>query len=143
MRRVRIVLLFACALLSPTAFTQGNSLPRIRVRLATAPAYPPLAVTTNTAGDVIVAITVNKHGDVTKAEIVTGHPLLRHAAIEAAKRWKFSVAAEERQVQLTFSFRIVPRETPEGAMTAMFMPPYHVEVKRKLPAPTVNYEHGH
>lgn len=48
--------------------------------LAVAPVCPPVAITTNTSGDVEVAVTLDKDGNVTKAELVTGHPLLRRAA---------------------------------------------------------------
>ncbi|HEV2799992.1 MAG TPA: energy transducer TonB [Pyrinomonadaceae bacterium] len=54
------------------------------------PPYPAQAVAARASGVVTVQITVSEDGTVEKAEAVGGHPLLREAAVEAARRARFS-----------------------------------------------------
>lgn len=54
------------------------------------PDYPSIAKAARASGVVSVLITVDEKGDVTSAEAVAGHPLLRKAGEEAARRAKFS-----------------------------------------------------
>ena len=54
------------------------------------PVYPAAARAVNARGSVNVKIAVNRNGDVISAEAVSGHPLLRSAAVEAARKAKFA-----------------------------------------------------
>ena len=110
--------------------------PATDVKSAVAPDYPPIAITANVSGDVAVRATIGANGEVLETEFVSGHTLLHKSALDAARRWKFGVAATETKVQLTFSFRMMPRDTPPEAMTSVFEPPYHIEVRGKLPEST-------
>lgn len=136
-----LILVLSIYLLIPSLGTaQSGSSLSVATLSAVAPVYPPIALTANTSGDVRIAVTINKTGSVTNADFITGSPLLHRAAVEAAKRWKFEKLNEGAKVQLTFSFRMVPKDTSAEDMTAVFMPPYHLEIKGKLPEPTVNYD---
>ena len=53
------------------------------------PPYPPIAKAARAESTVIVEILVSKAGDVICARSLSGHPLLRAAAIAAALKWKF------------------------------------------------------
>ena len=53
------------------------------------PAYPPIAKAAKVSGAVQVQITVNEEGKVTDAKVLNGHPLLRQAALDAARQWIF------------------------------------------------------
>lgn len=139
MRILLIAVLFASALASPVAHREEAAPHGVSVLLAIAPVYPPIAITTNTSGDVEVAVAIDRAGKVTRAELVRGHPLLRRSAIEAARHWEFAATDGGTEVHLMFSFRIVPKETPVEETTAVFAPPYRVQVSGKLPEPTVNY----
>jgi TonB family protein len=140
MKRLLIFALSICLLIPLLGTAQSNSSRRVAVLSAVAPAYPPIALTANTSGDVQIAVTIDKTGHVTKAVFVSGNPLLHKAAVEAAKRWEFEKLDEEATLQLAFSFRMVPKDTSAEDMTPVFMPPYHLEVRGKLPEPTVNYD---
>lgn len=142
MKPILISAVFACMLMPPLAVLRTSSAREVTVRSAVAPVYPPLAATTNTSGEVEIAVRLDADGKVTSAEVVSGHPLLQHAALEAAKRWKFEGADDARKVHLTFCFRIMPNKTSEEDMTPVFTPAYRFEVRRKLPEPTVNYGQG-
>lgn len=58
------------------------------------PTYPAAAKAVKAAGAVIVQIEVNESGTVTSANAVTGHPLLRAAAVQAAKSARFKPTLE-------------------------------------------------
>lgn len=80
------------------------------------PKYPPAAKFVNAQGKVEVKILVDKKGNVKDACVVSGHPLLRTAAKNAALKWKFkenfgfSTKSKSRykylQETLTFIFRL-------------------------------------
>lgn len=53
------------------------------------PTYPPLARQARIQGTVILRVQIGKSGDVEKLELVSGHPMLAPAAIEAVKQWKY------------------------------------------------------
>lgn len=54
------------------------------------PAYPAIAKAANASGSVTVQITIDEEGNVVSANAVSGHPLLRAAAVTAAREAKFS-----------------------------------------------------
>jgi protein TonB len=40
-------------------------------------------------GAVVVEVTIDENGSVIAASAISGHPLLKDAAVSAARRWKF------------------------------------------------------
>jgi Ca-activated chloride channel family protein len=54
------------------------------------PAYPPIAKAGNIKGTVAVQVMLDEAGNVISAQAVSGHPLLRQAAVSAARGAKFS-----------------------------------------------------
>jgi TonB family protein len=61
------------------------------------PAYPAAARAVRAFGAVNVQVTVNENGDVISAAAVSGHPLLRAAAVQAARQAKFAPATVDGQ----------------------------------------------
>lgn len=55
-----------------------------------APPYPAIAKAARARGSVAVHVVVDERGDVVSARATSGHPLLRAAAVEAAKEAKFT-----------------------------------------------------
>lgn len=60
-------------------------------------------------GDVVVEIIVDEEGNVVSARALSGHPLLRDAAVKAAQDWKFRKTAIQGEAvkitgTLTFKF---------------------------------------
>jgi TonB family protein len=53
------------------------------------PIYPQIARQINASGEVQVEITVDEKGRVVEAKAIKGHPVLRSAAVAAAKKWVF------------------------------------------------------
>ncbi len=54
------------------------------------PPYPPIAKAAMASGSVTVQITIDEEGNVISANAASGHPLLRAAAVAAAREAKFS-----------------------------------------------------
>lgn len=54
------------------------------------PVYPPAARAVRASGPVTVQILVDERGSVISATAVSGHPLLRPAAVAAIRRWRFT-----------------------------------------------------
>ncbi len=61
-----------------------------KVISAPPPAYPAIARSVRAQGNVTVRVTVDEDGHVVSAEAVSGHPLLRSAAEDAARAARFS-----------------------------------------------------
>ncbi|MGA8432783.1 MAG: energy transducer TonB [Candidatus Sulfotelmatobacter sp.] len=53
------------------------------------PNYPPLARQARIQGTVILQAEISKTGDIQNLRLVSGHPMLAPAAIEAVKQWKY------------------------------------------------------
>jgi TonB family protein len=53
------------------------------------PVYPPLARQTKITGIVKLHALIGKDGRITKLEVVSGHPLLIQAAMDAVKQWQY------------------------------------------------------
>lgn len=54
------------------------------------PVYPEMAKAAGIEGAVVVEVTLDEQGYVISARAVSGHPLLRDAAVGAARGWAFS-----------------------------------------------------
>ena len=74
------------------------------------PAYPPLARQARIQGTVILQAEISKTGDIQNLRLISGHPMLAPAAIEAVKQWKYKPyllngepVEVETQVQVNFT----------------------------------------
>ena len=81
------------------------------------PKYPEAAIKAGVEGKVVLETTTDIAGDVKEVKVLEGHPLLRPAAVEALKQWKFEpyiVDGEKKPVQFTVmvNFRI-PQESED------------------------------
>jgi TonB family protein len=75
------------------------------------PAYPPAARAVRAGGAVSVHVVTDEQGNVVTAQAVSGHPLLRSAAVAAAQEAKFSPAMLEGK-PITFSGYLVYNFVP-------------------------------
>ena len=79
------------------------------------PIYPEQARQTRIQGTVVLKVLVSKGGDVEHIEMLSGHPMLVPAAIEAVKQWKYKPyllngepVAAETQVSVNFTLSDKP-----------------------------------
>jgi len=63
--------------------TQGMVLHKVQ------PTYPPLARTARVQGSVVLAAVIGKDGAIQNLHVLSGHPLLQQAALEAVKQWRY------------------------------------------------------
>lgn len=94
-----VILAFTCFAFS-TVVAQQTSSPPETIRVSEAvlrgtathkvePIYPAIAKAARASGQVLVEIVVGDHGQVDSVQVISGHPLLRDAAYQAAKDWRF------------------------------------------------------
>jgi TonB family protein len=75
------------------------------------PAYPRVAKAAGASGTVLVQVIVDETGKVTSATAVSGHPLLRQSAVQAAYQARFTPTKLEGKpvkVSGTISYDFVP-----------------------------------
>jgi TonB family protein len=53
------------------------------------PIYPPLARNARIQGSVVMKALINQTGDVVSLELISGHPMLAPAALDAVRQWKY------------------------------------------------------
>jgi TonB family protein len=63
--------------------TQGMIMSKVQ------PSYPPDARAARIQGSVVMAVVIGKDGNVQEVSLVSGHPMLAPAAIDAVKQWKY------------------------------------------------------
>ena len=106
-----------------------------QVEQAVAPGYPPLAVAGRVGGSVAVDVRVSERGVVISATVAEGDALLRQASLDAARLWQFKPQPSSHPARLIFSYKLMPKNTPEAELGAIFKPPYWVEVRKVSPEP--------
>lgn len=74
------------------------------------PTYPPLARQARIQGTVVLQAQISKDGNIENLQLISGHPMLAPAAIEAVKQWKYKPyllngepVEVETQVQVNFT----------------------------------------
>ena len=91
---------------------QGSATTRVE------PAYPPLAKAARISGSVVVEVTADEEGNVISVRSISGHPLLKDAAVNAARGWKFAptmLSGVPVKVigTITFNFNLGPEPNDE------------------------------
>jgi protein TonB len=62
---------------------EGNLIQRVE------PRYPPLAIQARIQGRVLLRAVISRAGLIEHLQLVSGHPLLAQAAIDAVSRWRY------------------------------------------------------
>jgi TonB family protein len=70
------------------------------------PVYPPAARAVRAVGSVTVEIQVDVKGNVVEGKAVSGHPLLRAAAVAAARQAKFKPSSAPVTGSLKYEFKM-------------------------------------
>jgi protein TonB len=74
---------------TPARIKQGGNVTAASIITQTRPTYPPLARQARIQGTVTLHAIIDKEGRVAQLEVVSGHPLLVQAALDAVKQWRY------------------------------------------------------
>ena len=104
---------------TPVAVPKVATPQRVRVSLGVSqgllikkvqPAYPPLARQARIQGRVLLQAEISKDGTIENLRLISGHPMLAPAAIEAVRQWRYKPymlngepVAVETQVEVNFT----------------------------------------
>lgn len=110
---------------------QGSATRRVE------PTYPPLAKAARVSGSVVVEVTVDEEGNVISARALSGHPLLKDAAVGAARGWRFKptlLQGEPVKVigTITFNFNMGDPKEIENLKEQITTDPNSAELRYKL-----------
>jgi len=67
----------------------GGNLQQTKLISQPRPVYPPLAKQARIQGAVVLEAVISKQGGVENLRVISGHPLLIQAALDAVKQWKY------------------------------------------------------
>jgi TonB family protein len=102
--------------------------------------YPPLATQAHVSGQVELTVTVGADGALNQVHAISGHPLLREAAQDGIRKWRFSQRAcaagsaqgGEFELKVHFSVEGEAKANPQTRLKYTF--PDLVEVLGEAPA---------
>ncbi len=94
---------------APTAALRTSQATPAQLVSSVPPEYPSVARQFHAEGNVIVSATVGTDGHVKNAKAVSGNPMLRDAAVNAVRQWKYKPAtlngqSVESSIQVTLKF---------------------------------------
>jgi TonB family protein len=99
------------------------------------PAYPAIAKAASAKGAVQVQITVDENGEVKDARVINGHPMLREAALQAAKQWRFKpteLSGVPVKTQGVMTFNFDPGKNATSGENVPMTPLTEEQFKRQL-----------
>ncbi len=67
----------------------GGNVHAARILNRVQPQYPPLARQTRISGTVRLHAIISKDGSIQQLEVISGHPLLQQAALDAVRQWRY------------------------------------------------------
>jgi TonB family protein len=101
-RSVLATLVATCFLVAATLIhAEGRQLKK-----KFAPEYPVLALKMHVQGQVVVQAVVDPDGNITDVKAVSGHELLRTAALECVKKWQYEPASGKSVEMVGVSFTL-------------------------------------
>jgi TonB family protein len=98
--------------------------------------YPGPARVVSIQGSVEVDIKISAAGEVVAASAISGHPLLRRAAEQNARGWKFYSSSQiERQTRINYEFVLEKPRAYCPETSVVYDLPTRVRVVASLPLP--------
>jgi TonB family protein len=93
------------------ALQVGGQVPEPKLLVSSLPVYPAAAKQTRTEGSVVLRALIDQNGQVADEQVVSGPTLLRQAAVDAVKHWKYEPSrvngkAVPVQTLVTIHFRL-------------------------------------
>ena len=73
----------------PVRIKQGGDVEQALLITQAKPVYPPLGLQIHLQGDVVLRAVIDKGGSVVELQVISGHPLLVKAAMDAVRQWRY------------------------------------------------------
>jgi periplasmic protein TonB len=96
----------------PTKVRISSGVAAGRVINKVQPTYPPIAKSARVQGKVVLQAVISKNGTIENLKVVSGHPMLTQAAIDAVSRWRYQPyilngepVEVETNVEVTFTLQ--------------------------------------
>ena len=88
-----------------SSMLQGSLVRRVE------PVYPPLARSAHIQGQVVLAAVISKAGTIQHLQVLSGHPMLVNAALDAVSQWRYQPyvlngEVIEVETQITVNFKL-------------------------------------
>jgi TonB family protein len=118
-----VAIVVSGSIIKPLAQSSSSANPSqgvVVVIKLTQPIYPPLARQVRITGDVELTIEVRKDGAVQSAVVVSGHPLLKQAALDSAQQSQFECRTcndAAVPIRLVYTFQLAGSESCCAAET--------------------------
>jgi len=77
-----------------------------KLKKSVKPVYPEIALKMRVEGVVKVEAVVGRDGAVTNVIVVSGHALLKPAAVECVKQWEYEPSSDTTLVQIEINFKL-------------------------------------
>jgi TonB family protein len=104
-------------------------LPEPRLSFSQMPQYPPLARAARIEGSVKLNFLVDDKGNVASVEAMSGHPMLKSAAADIVKSWRFDLPRDlyrtEWRYETEFVYRLSGREVERNARLTISLDSFH------------------
>jgi len=102
---------------------QMQSMPESKIILKVQPVYPPDAADLRIHGVVKMRVVIGTTGRVESARLISGHPLLAPAALQAVRKWVFNLTEADGQstrvqTEIDIPFNLDAYGRPVEAKTA-------------------------
>jgi TonB family protein len=112
-------LVFSCTLIAAEPrLVRMAAVPETKIVRKVAPVYPPDALDHQVQGVVKIKIMIAADGHVAQAHIVSGHPLLIQAALQAVRQWVFQpMGSEDQPIRVATEVEVPFHLSPNGAAT--------------------------
>ncbi len=108
-------LCLCCVLMAVAGLAQQKSTPYLH--RADLPIYPIVARQARIEGAVRISFRVERDGTVSDVEVVSGHPMLRAAAVDNVRSWRFRLTRQTEPSQLyetEFVYRLSGKDVREN-----------------------------
>jgi TonB family protein len=93
---LRVVLVLSCSALAQDIRQPVTTNSEVVIAKLSPPIYPPLALQARITGTVELNVTVRRDGSIESVAVVSGHPILRDAALDSARhtQWECKGCSE-------------------------------------------------
>src|SRR2546425_2465156 len=117
----------------------GGNVQAARIVNRVQPVYPPLARQTRISGTVRLHAIIGQDGTIQSLEVLSGHPLLQQAALDAVRQWRYQPTLlngdpveVDTTIDVIFALNEGPRTSTESASPSTPQPPIDPQLKAEI-----------